>query len=89
MQDTPANVSETPIRHRSSGFWSSLQSGIYTVLAFVLAVTAILSLARAGRLLWEGFPTWDSSTAILRTIERLLTVLMLVENGLQFGKGSI
>jgi hypothetical protein len=79
MQDTPANISETPRRRRFFGFWSSLESGIYSVLAFVLAVTAILSLVGAAHVLWEGFRTWDSSQAILRTIERLLTVLMLVE----------
>jgi uncharacterized membrane protein (DUF373 family) len=79
MQETPANRTETQIRRKFSGFWSSLEAGIYTALAFVLAVTAILSLAGAGHVLWEGFRSWDSADSILRIIDRLLTVLMLVE----------
>jgi phosphate-starvation-inducible protein E len=77
--DTPPTVKENQIRFHSSRFWSSLEAGIYTALAFVLAITAIVALFGAGRVLWEGFQTWDSSETILRIIDRLLLVLMLVE----------
>jgi phosphate-starvation-inducible protein E len=79
MQYDPNKVPESAVRLRSSVFWSSLEAGIYTALACALALTAILALAGAGRVLWEGLPTWDSSDTILRTIDRMLLVLMLVE----------
>jgi len=79
MQDAPINVTETRIRRRSSSFWTALEAGIYTALAGVLAVTAIVALAGAAHVLWEGLRTWDSSDTILRIIDRLLLVLMLVE----------
>ena len=79
MQYAPTNVTEKRIRHHSSTFWSSLEAGIYTALACVLALAAIVALAGAGRVMWEGFRTWNSSDTILRVIDRLLLVLMLVE----------
>ena len=44
-----------------------------------LAVTALVALAGAERVLWEGLRAWNSSDAILRIIDRRLLVLMLVE----------
>jgi hypothetical protein len=79
MQYAPTDRTEKSIRLRSSAFWSSLEAGIYTVLACVLAITAIVALSGAGRVLWEGFRNWNSTDTILRIIDRLLLVLMLVE----------
>jgi hypothetical protein len=79
MQDTPPKVAENRIRVHSSSFWLVVEAGIYTAVACVLAITAIVTLAGSGRVLWEGLRTWDSSDTILRIIDRLLLVLMLVE----------
>jgi hypothetical protein len=79
MQYHPSKVAESTVRLRSSAFWSSLEAGIYTALACALALTAIVALAGAGSVLWEGFRTWNSSDTILRTIDQMLLVLMLVE----------
>jgi uncharacterized membrane protein (DUF373 family) len=79
MQYHSNKVVESPARLRSSRFWSSLEAGIYTALACVLALTAIIALAGAGRVLWDGLGTWSSSDTVLKTIDRMLLVLMLVE----------
>jgi hypothetical protein len=79
MQDTPPKVAESRIRVHSSSFWLIVEAGIYTAVAGVLAITAIVTLAGSGRVLWEGLRTWNSSDTILRIIDRLLLVLMLVE----------
>jgi phosphate starvation-inducible membrane PsiE len=79
MKDTPPNVAENRIRVHSSSFWRTLEAGIYTAVACVLALTAIVALTGSGRVLWEGLRTWDSSETMLRIIDRLLLVLMLVE----------
>jgi len=79
MQCAPNKVAENSVRLRSSAFWSSLEACIYTALACAIALTAVVALAGAGRVLWEGLRTWNSSETILRTIDRMLLVLMLVE----------
>jgi uncharacterized membrane protein (DUF373 family) len=80
MQNSPNKMAESSsIRQRSSAFWSALEAGIYTALACALALTAMVALAGAGRVLWEAFRTWNSSDAILRIIDQMLLVLMLVE----------
>jgi hypothetical protein len=79
MQYRPNKVAESSMRLRSFAFWSSLEAGIYTALACAIALTAIVALAGAGRVLWEGLRTWNSSDTILRIIDRMLLVLMLVE----------
>lgn len=56
-----------------------MEAGIYTALACALALTAIVGLGGTGRVLWEGFRTWNSSSTILVIIDRILVVLMLVE----------
>lgn len=43
------------MRVRSSEFWISMETGIYTALACALALTAIVALGGTGRVLWEGF----------------------------------
>lgn len=52
---------------------------IYSVLALLLFVTALATLANAGKLLWEGFGHWTIATQILLVLDQLLVVLMLVE----------
>jgi Phosphate-starvation-inducible E family len=79
MQYNPSEIAEKSIRVRCFVFWGSLEAGIYTALAFALALTAIVALAGTGRVLWEGLRKWQSSDTILRTIDRMLLVLMLVE----------
>jgi uncharacterized membrane protein (DUF373 family) len=56
-----------------------MEACIYTALACALALTAIVALAGALGVLWQGLRTWNSSDTVLRIIDRLLLVLMLVE----------
>ncbi|MCU1292126.1 MAG: hypothetical protein JWP08_976 [Bryobacterales bacterium] len=79
MQYHPNKATENSVRFRSSALWSSLEAGIYTALACSLALTAVIALAGAGRVLWEGLRTWNSSDTVLHIIDRMLLVLMLVE----------
>jgi uncharacterized membrane protein (DUF373 family) len=72
-------VAESTVRLRSSALWDWLEAGIYTALACAITLTAIVALAGAGRALWDGLQTWNSSDTTLRIIDRLLLVLMLVE----------
>src|SRR5436305_6242727 len=79
MQYNRTQTAEKRIRLRCFVFWGSLEAGIYTALAFALALTAIIAPAGTGRVLWEGLWTWQSSDTVLQTIDRMLLVPMLVE----------
>jgi len=52
---------------------------IYSVLAVLLFVTALATIANAGKMLWEGIGHWTIATETLEVLDQLLVVLMLVE----------
>jgi hypothetical protein len=52
---------------------------IYSILAALLFITALATIANAGKLLWEGLRHWTIATETLRVMDQLLLVLMLVE----------
>jgi hypothetical protein len=52
---------------------------IYSVLAVLLFVTALATIANAGKMLWDGLGRWTIATDTLRVLDQLLVVLMLVE----------
>jgi uncharacterized membrane protein (DUF373 family) len=52
---------------------------IYSVLAVLLAVTAFVTIATAGQILWIGLSHWTVAAQTLRVLNQLLIVLMLVE----------
>src|SRR6266702_8896815 len=52
---------------------------IYSILAVLLFITALATIASAGQLLWDGLRQWTIATETLRVLDQLLVVLMLVE----------
>jgi uncharacterized membrane protein (DUF373 family) len=52
---------------------------IYSILAVLLFITALATIASAGKLLWDGLRQWTIATETLRVLDQLLLVLMLVE----------
>jgi uncharacterized membrane protein (DUF373 family) len=52
---------------------------IYSVLAVLLAITGLVTIAGAGKLLWESVRHWNSAAQTLAVLNELLIVLMLVE----------
>src|SRR5260221_1789465 len=52
---------------------------IYSVLAVLLFITALATIANAGKMLWEGLAHWTIAVETLRVLDQLLVVLMLVE----------
>jgi hypothetical protein len=52
---------------------------VYSVLAVLLFITALATIANAGKILWEGLSHWAIATETLRVLDQLLVVLMLVE----------
>jgi uncharacterized membrane protein (DUF373 family) len=52
---------------------------IYTLLAIMLSLTAILVLVSAGGLIWEILSHWSNREQAIEIVERLLFVLMVLE----------
>jgi len=52
---------------------------IYSILALLLFITALATIANAGKMLWEGLGHWTIAAQTLLVLDQLLVVLMLVE----------
>jgi len=72
-------MSATQSRERFSDYLSKLEVAIYSILALLLALTALVTLASAGKMLWDGLTRWSLAAQTLRVLNELLIVLMLVE----------
>ena len=70
---------EEKYRHHFEDYTRKAEVGIYAVLAVLLTVTAIASLADGAVMLWSGIRSWSISTQTLQVLDHLLVVLMLVE----------
>ncbi len=63
----------------ASGLFHRVEQLIYVGLGILLALTAVIALAGAARLLWSGMQDWSGTQAVFEIIDRLLFVLMLIE----------
>lgn len=70
---------EDRLRHHFDYYLGKTEIVIYSVLAVLLAVTAFVTIATAGQILWIGLTHWTVAAQTLRVLNQLLIVLMLVE----------
>lgn len=70
---------EAKLRAHFGDYLSKAEVVVYSVLAVLLFVTALVSIANAGKMLWDGVGHWTIATETLRVLDQLLVVLMLVE----------
>lgn len=72
-------MTEQKLRINVGDYLGKAEVVTYTILAVSLFVTALATIASAGKLLWEGLIHWTVATETLRVLDQLLLVLMLVE----------
>jgi len=72
-------VEKANLRTNFGGYLGHAEVIIYSVLAVLLFITALATIANAGEMLWDGLVHWTISTQTLRVLDQLLVVLMLVE----------
>ena len=70
---------EDRLRRRFDYYLGKTEIVIYSVLALLLAVTAFVTIATAGQILWIGLSHWTVAAQTLRVLNQLFIVLMLVE----------
>jgi uncharacterized membrane protein (DUF373 family) len=75
-------MADEKIRKHFGDYLGTAEVVILTILAVLISLTALASIARSGRLLWD---TWHQfmvvadTDLVLRVLDQLLVVLMLVE----------
>ena len=72
-------MAQEKLRVHFGGYLGNAEVVIYSVLAILLFITALATIADAGKMLWEGLAHWTIATQTLRVLDQLLVVLMLVE----------
>jgi uncharacterized membrane protein (DUF373 family) len=70
---------EDKLRRRFDYYLRKTEIVIYSILAVLLAVTAFVTIATAGQILWMDLSHWTVAAQTLRVLNQLLIVLMLVE----------
>jgi uncharacterized membrane protein (DUF373 family) len=70
---------EEKIRANFGDYLAHAEVAIYSVLAVLLFITALATIANAGKMLWDGIGHWTIAAETLRVLDQLLVVLMLVE----------
>jgi uncharacterized membrane protein (DUF373 family) len=75
-------MADEKLRKHFGDYLGMAEVAILTILAVLISLTALATIARSGRLLWD---TWHQSMVVtdpdlvLRVLDQLLVVLMLVE----------
>ena len=67
------------LRLRFDFYLGKTEVVIYSILALLLAITSLVTIATAGQILWAGLSHWTVAAQTLRVLNQLLIVLMLVE----------
>ena len=70
---------EEKIRVHFGEYLSRAEVAIYSVLAVLLFITALATIANAGKMLIDGLGHWTIAAQTLLVLDQLLVVLMLVE----------
>jgi uncharacterized membrane protein (DUF373 family) len=72
-------VEEDRLRRHFDNYLGKTEVVVYSVLAALLGVTAFVTIATAGQILWVGLSHWTVAAQTLKVLNQLLIVLMLVE----------
>ena len=72
-------MADEKIRLHFGDYLSKAEVVIYSILAVLLFITALATIANATKMLWEGLAQWTIASETLLVLDQLLVVLMLVE----------
>ena len=70
------------IRKHFGDYLGTAEVAILTILAVLISLTALATIARSGKLLWDTWHQWlvvTDTEVVLGVLDQLLVVLMLVE----------
>src|ERR1700686_1372496 len=75
-------MADEKLRKHFGDYLGMAEVAILTILAVLISLTALATIARSGKLLWDTWHQWmvvTDTALVLRVLDQLLVVLMLVE----------
>src|ERR1700683_4837178 len=72
-------MAEQQLRHHFGDYLAKAEVFVYSLLAILLFITALATIANAGKMLWVSVGHWTIATDTLLVLDQLLVVLMMVE----------
>jgi hypothetical protein len=72
-------MAQEKLRVQSGDYMAKAEVIVYSVLGILLFITALLTIANAGKMLWVSVGHWTITTDTLVVLDQLLVVLMMVE----------
>jgi Phosphate-starvation-inducible E family len=72
-------MSNGTLSERFSEYLGKIETATYSILAVLISLTILVTIASAARLLWEGLSNLSRAAQSVRVLNELLIVLMLVE----------
>jgi hypothetical protein len=72
-------MADQNLRVHLGDYLSRTEAIVYSVLAVLLFITALATIANAGKMLCEGIRHWTIAAQALQVLDQLPAVLMLVE----------
>jgi hypothetical protein len=72
-------MSNGTLSERFSEYLGKIEIATYSILAVLISLTILVTIASAARLLWEGLSNLSRAAQSVRVLNELLIVLMLVE----------
>jgi hypothetical protein len=75
-------MQDDKVRKHFGDYLGMAEVAILTILAILISLTALGTIARSGKLLWDTWHQWmvvTDTDVVLRVLDQLLVVLMLVE----------
>jgi hypothetical protein len=72
-------MAQEKLRVQSGDYMAKAEVIVYSVLGILLFITALLTIANAGKMLWMAVGHWTITTDTLVVLDQLLVVLMMVE----------
>jgi hypothetical protein len=72
-------MSNSTSGERFSEYLGKIEFVIYAILAVLLSLTVLVTMASAAKMLWDALTNWSRAAQTLRVLNELLIVVMLVE----------
>jgi uncharacterized membrane protein (DUF373 family) len=72
-------MADDKLRRHFDYYLGKTEVVIYSILALLLTITTLVTIATAAQILWVGLSHWTVAAQTLRVLNELLIVLMLVE----------
>jgi uncharacterized membrane protein (DUF373 family) len=72
-------MTEDRMRNQFADYLSKAEVAIYSIVAILVVLTALVTIARSAKILWDGLSHWSLAAQTIGALNDVLIVLMLIE----------